>query len=129
MFVTVYRTVRWRVHPHDHLVFQHYPDGEHGDAPNSRPPGFCSKFKTSWAEDYSLLSWADKGQWETVVTEDSQAVRERDWFRIGFEPIFVDFAKSGTWFVVISLAEVTTTVACVVVCGTSLRPRAGFQHI
>lgn len=57
-------------------------------------------------EDYSLFSWADRGQWETVQTENREIIREGDWFRIGFEPLFVDYTKRGTWFIVISLVEV-----------------------
>ena len=68
--------------------------------------GFFSRFKSSWSEDYSLFSWADKGQWETVKTENRQLSREGDWFRIGFEPVFVDYTKRGTWFVMVSLVEV-----------------------
>lgn len=65
-----------------------------------------SRFKSSWTEDYSLFSWADKGQWETVQTENRQLSREGDRFRIGFEPVFVDYTKRGTCFVMISLVEV-----------------------
>ena len=69
--------------------------------------GFLSRFKSSWTEDYSLFSWADKGKWETVQMADREVSREGDWFRIGFEPVFVDYTKRGTWFVVISLVEVS----------------------
>ncbi|CAN0484795.1 unnamed protein product, partial [Scytosiphon promiscuus] len=49
--------------------------------------------------------WANKGQWESVETQDNKNQRERDWFRIGFEPIFVDFTKNGSWFIVYTLIE------------------------
>ena len=68
--------------------------------------GFLSRLKRSWAEDSSLFSWADRGQWETVQTVNRQVRREGDWFRIGFEPVFVDYTKRGTWFIVITLVEV-----------------------
>eukprot|EP00903_Cladosiphon_okamuranus_P021834 g20077.t1 len=101
MFVTVFRTLLVRVRPNVLLVFKPF---DNDDVPNSRG-GFLSRFKTSWTEDYSLFSWADKGQWETVQVADREASREGDWFRIGFEPVFVDYTKRGTWFVVISLVE------------------------
>ena len=68
--------------------------------------GFLSRFKTSWTKNYSLFSWADKGQWETVQMENREVSRQGDWFRIGFEPVFVDYTKRGTWFIMISLIEV-----------------------
>lgn len=68
--------------------------------------GFLSRFTSSLAEGNGLFSWADKGQWETVETENRRVSREGDWFRIGFEPIFVDYTKRGTWFIVILLIEV-----------------------
>lgn len=104
MFVIVWRTVSVRVRPNDLLVFAPIADGANGNAPNSGR-GFLSKFKTSWNENYSLFSWADKGRWETVQSVDPQAVREGDWFRIGFEPVFVDYTKSGTWFAMFCFVE------------------------
>ena len=46
--------------------------------------------------------------WHTVETADEEQWREGNWFRIGFEPLFVDFTKSGTWFVIFSLFKVST---------------------
>lgn len=106
MLGTVWRTILVRVRPNVLLVFNSYADdGVDSTSPNGNRT-FISRFKSSWKEDYSLFSWADKGQWETAQTGDRQASREGDWFRIGFEPVFVDYTKSGTWFVVISLVEV-----------------------
>ncbi|CAM9886855.1 unnamed protein product [Ectocarpus sp. 12 AP-2014] len=105
MFVTGFRTLLVRVRPNVLLIFKTYAEGGTiGDAP-SRGGGFLSRFKSSWAENYSLFSWADKGQWETVQTPARQISREGDWFRIGSGPVFVDYTKSGTWFIVISLVE------------------------
>ncbi|CAM9953326.1 unnamed protein product, partial [Ectocarpus sp. 4 AP-2014] len=105
MFATVVRTLFVRVRPDELLIFKTYDeDGTNGNAPNGRG-GFLSRFKSSWAENYSLFSWADKGQWETVQTPNRNITREGDWFRIGFEPVFVDYTKRGTWFIVISLVE------------------------
>lgn len=65
-----------------------------------------NRFRSSWREDHSLFSWADRGQWETVPTMDGSVQREGDWFRIGFEPVFVDYTKRGSWFVLETLMEV-----------------------
>lgn len=105
MVMTVWRTFRVRVHPGDFLIFKPYA-GADNSSTASDSPGFFSKLKTSVLEDQSLLSWADKGQWETGSATDVQAVREGDWFRIGFEPMFVDFTRPGTWFALLSLIEV-----------------------
>ncbi|CAB1103298.1 unnamed protein product [Ectocarpus sp. CCAP 1310/34] len=105
MFVTVFRTLLVRVRPNVLLIFKTYAEGgTSGDAP-SRAGGFLSRFKSSWEENYSLFSWADKRQWETAQTPDRQISREGDWCRIGFEPVFVEYTKRGTWFIVISLVE------------------------
>ncbi|CAN0588780.1 unnamed protein product, partial [Laminaria digitata] len=71
-------------------------------------------------ESRSLTAWADAGQWVTVekfhresrpegdgfqITIDEDARREGDRFRIGFEPLFVDFTKAGSWFMVYSLVQ------------------------
>lgn len=53
-----------------------------------------------------LFSQADRGRWYTALAEDGILLRERNWFRIGFKPLFVDFAQSGVWFTMLSLAEV-----------------------
>ena len=45
-----------------------------------------------------------------METSDEGLRRERNWFRIGFEPTFVDFTKSGTWFTLMFLPEVKPVV-------------------
>lgn len=57
-------------------------------------------------EERSAFAWAQKGVWRTVDTEDVTERRLRDWFRIGFEPLFADFTQSGSWFAVYALLEV-----------------------
>ena len=92
-----------RVHPDALLVFKRFISvrGANGIQ------GFCLRFKSSWRRGSSMFSWADKGQWETVTTSgDLDVIRDGDWFRIGFEPVFVDYTKAGTWFILISLVEV-----------------------
>lgn len=98
-----WRSVLVRVRPDDLIVFKLSSD-EHMGASDSR--GVLSKIREDWKEGRSLFSSLDKGQWHTVHTSDEDTRREGDRFRIGFEPLFVDFTKSGTWFVVISLVQV-----------------------
>lgn len=105
MITAVWRIVKLRVHPDAVLVFNCYDRESDPDAANDSP-GLLSKMKTSLLNDHSLFAWADTGEWKTAGNEGSQTFRESDWFRIGFEPIFVDFTKSGTWYIVVSLAQV-----------------------
>lgn len=104
MFVAVWHTLRKWIHPGVSVVFT--TNASAGDGSVTVSPGFFSKLKTSIVDDRSMLSWADKGAWETGAAADSQAVQGRDWFRIGFEPMFVDYTKSGTWFILFSMIEV-----------------------
>eukprot|EP00752_Nemacystus_decipiens_P002264 g2145.t1 len=106
IFVTMFRTLYVRIRPNVLVVFKPFDAdfAPNDSAPNSAG-GLLSRFKTSWTEDYSLFSWADRGQWETVETENSDVRRKNDWFRIGFEPMFADYTQRGAWFVVISLVE------------------------
>ena len=93
------------VHPGVLIVFTTNADA--GDDSVADSPGFFfSKVKTSIVDDRSMLPWADKETWETCAVPDPQDVRERDWFRIGFEPMFVDYTKSETWFVLFPSIEV-----------------------
>ncbi|CAM9664947.1 unnamed protein product [Scytosiphon promiscuus] len=114
MLVMVTRTFLAKVHPNDSIVFTPYAeDNDEADVDTQGSPpsllsstrNFGASVRTSLKENDSMFAWADKGQWESVETADNKDKRERDWFRIGFEPIFVDFTKSGAWFVVYSLAE------------------------
>ena len=123
MFAMVCRTIVLRVRPDDLIVFE--PTSNHSN-PKDNLVGkvsFLSGVLASWKESHSLISWADTGQWvtvektytesrpeddwiQTIVDEDSR--REGDRFRIGFEPLFVDFTKTGSWFMVYSLVQVRT---------------------
>lgn len=107
MFVTTWRTIRLRVHPNDFLVYRYYDDTHYREVTGG-DGSFRSRFTTSWRQ-HSLFSWADKGQWEATTTRsvNQELHREWNWFRIGFEPMFVDYTKSGTWLVPISLIEVS----------------------
>lgn len=68
---------------------------------------WLSRIQKSWEEERSVLAWANQGRWHTIETTDEGKMREGNWFRIGFEPLFVDFTKSGTWFMIFSLVKVS----------------------
>ncbi|CAN0228204.1 unnamed protein product [Ectocarpus sp. 6 AP-2014] len=67
--------------------------------------GFFSRVRKGLEEDHSAFAWAKKGAWRTVENEDMKEQRLRNWFRIGFEPLFVDYTKAGSWFAVYALME------------------------
>lgn len=104
----VYRAVIGRLNSDELVVFKlNEPEDDLDSASGGgRIRGFISKFREGWKNDTSLFSWADKGQWETVEGANDQTVREADSFRIGFEPLFVDFTQSGAWFIVLTLIQV-----------------------
>lgn len=109
MIVMVSRTFAAKVRTADHIVFKPIADDagdESGGTFFSGTRSFGVKVRTSLKEDHSMFAWADKGQWKSVETSDRGVQQERDWFRIGFEPIFVDFTDKGSWFVVYTLIEV-----------------------
>lgn len=109
MVMLSYRTFRVRVRPDALIVFK--PNLEPGDDLDSdRKRSLLSKIKTGLVEDHSMFAWADQGSWKTVETEDEETRREGDQFRIGFEPLFVDFTKRTSWFMVYSLVEVRVLV-------------------
>ncbi|CBN79737.1 hypothetical protein Esi_0430_0011 [Ectocarpus siliculosus] len=112
MFVAVLRTFFVRVRPNTLIVFTpKEADDDTGDAGDAeegqraRSASFLSKVRAGWEEDHSLFAWANKGTWETAETDNEGTRREGQWFRIGFEPLFVDFTKSGAWFVAFTLVE------------------------
>lgn len=114
MFVMVCRTIIVRVFPDALIVFEpnrDLMDPEDGrddyDGQHQRLSLF-SRVKTGWKESRSLFAWADTGEWVTAERADQEARREGDSFRIGFEPIFVDYTKNGSWFMAFSLLQVRT---------------------
>ncbi|CAM9711290.1 unnamed protein product, partial [Ascophyllum nodosum] len=102
MLVSVWRTVFVRVRS-DALIEFKPASNDESQLDNVR--GFFAKFRASWLQDYSLFSWAETGQWQTVEVVDEATQREGNWFRIGFEPLFVDYTKSGSFFAVVTLVE------------------------
>ena len=102
MVAIVSRAILVRVLPESLIEFRYFPsDAEDGS-------NWLSRVQNGWKEERSLLAWADRGRWHTVETSDEEQWREGNWFRIGCEPLFVDFTKSGTWFVIFSLFKVST---------------------
>eukprot|EP00903_Cladosiphon_okamuranus_P009469 g9024.t1 len=118
MIVMVSRSFLRKVRPDDDIVFKAFSDDDENT--DQRTRGFAAKVKSSLRENHSMFSWANKGQWESVETPDAEVKQERDWFRIGFEPLFVDFTKKGAWFVVYSLIEWAALGVVVVVVDNSV---------
>lgn len=121
MITMICRTFRVRVRPDALIVFR--PNAEEGgdsdeatgaETPGgggsgSKKPGFFSRVCTGVKEDHSMFAWADTGGWETAETAEAASEETRleaDRFRAGFEPLFVDFSKRGSWFMVYCLLEV-----------------------
>lgn len=48
-----------------------------------------------------MFEWADKGAWRCSQSEDDDFDGRK--FRIGFEPLFVDFTKEGAVYIVFLL--------------------------
>ena len=101
MIVMVSRTFFSKVRSDGDIVFK--KRNEDGEGTRS----FFAEVKASLREKYSMFAWANKGEWESVEDSDAQVKRERNWFRIGFEPLFVDYTKEGAWFIVYMLLEVS----------------------
>ena len=94
LFMMVWRAIVVRVLPDVLLVFKRF------EANQNRQHGFFTRMRTKSLLGYSIFSWADKGEWETVTTSgDVETIRNGDWFRIGFEPVFVDYTKEATWYI------------------------------
>lgn len=51
-----------------------------------------------WRTGDSVFSWADQGAWKCRTREDEDINGRK--FRIGFEPLFVDFTKEGAVYIV-----------------------------
>ncbi|CAM9869077.1 unnamed protein product, partial [Ectocarpus fasciculatus] len=109
MVAMVVRTHRVRLRSDTLIVFK---SNESDEASTGK--SLFSKMIAGSREDSSLFAWADKGQWETVQTEDEDAKRNADWFRIGFEPLYADFTQAGSWFIIYTLIE-WAALACIAV--------------
>lgn len=106
--VVVYRAIMGRVHADGQNVFKlkETEEAQTGKSWSARVRSSASQIRNGWKEDTSFFSWANKGEWETVATADANLQKRVDSFRIGFEPLFLDFTKSGAWFVIVSLVQV-----------------------
>ncbi|CAM9329857.1 unnamed protein product [Ectocarpus sp. 8 AP-2014] len=67
--------------------------------------GFSQRVIKGLKEEHSSLAWATTGAWRTADTDDTMGRRLGDWFRVGFDPLFVGFTHSGVWFSVYALFE------------------------
>ncbi|CAN0418815.1 unnamed protein product, partial [Ectocarpus sp. 12 AP-2014] len=61
----------------------------------------CRGFRDGWRNGHSIFEWADKGAW--VSLKDEKVDLESRKFRIGFEPLFVDFTKEGAVYIIFLL--------------------------
>ena len=124
----VCRTIVLRVRPDALIAFEPNIYSDNAEDDDNENSGFVARVKKSCNESQSLLSWADAGQWVTAkraytgfspdddwveANADEDALRQGNRFRIGFEPLFVDFTKAGSWFMVYSLVQVRTLVETV----------------
>ncbi|CAN0396544.1 unnamed protein product, partial [Ectocarpus sp. 12 AP-2014] len=131
MLLMVWRTIAVRIRPNELLVFRvndnndqqgnnGLPQAEGALATDGGGPptemlqddtqqlhqrGLWNKFAHGWLQKGMLFSWADTGQWESVATNDQDIKREADWFRIGFEPLFIDLSKLGCFYLVFLLVK------------------------
>lgn len=64
--------------------------------------GFCEGLKGG----HSIFQWADKGEWRSSDRKEELG-EELDGrkLRIGFEPLFVDYTKEGTIYVIFLLVK------------------------
>ncbi|CAM9909350.1 unnamed protein product [Ectocarpus fasciculatus] len=122
MTINILCTFFGKIRPKDHIVFVPNEDdaveAESGLYASVR--GFGSKVRDGLKESYSMFAWADKGGWESVDTPNEEDRRAKDWFRIGFEPIFVDFTGAGAWFAVYALIELVANAVVGVVVEDSV---------
>ena len=131
MFVAILRIVLVRVRPDVLLSFEPYDDdtddGSSSASPDKRK-NLRSRFQSALNADGSLFSWGDKGWWETIDDGHRPESREADWFRFGFEPVFLSYTKRGVYFVVVSLFEVGLHFLAARCCRTSVQYPGGCFH-
>lgn len=60
-----------------------------------------SGFRDGWRNGRSVFEWADKGAWRCSTSEELDFDGRK--FRIGFEPLFVDFTKEGAVYIIFLL--------------------------
>lgn len=50
-----------------------------------------------------MFKWADKGNWKSKIDEDQDLASRK--FRLGFEPLFVDYTDRGAVYMSFMLFE------------------------
>eukprot|EP00752_Nemacystus_decipiens_P014565 g12971.t2 len=63
----------------------------------------CGGMCKAWTHGTSMFAWADKGQW--ISKNDESVDLDSRKFRIGFEPLFVDYTQKGSMYVTFLLFE------------------------
>lgn len=101
MFLSVCRTVLVRVMPKILIIFEE-SSGERADGNTPRGDGGVKELVKA-----GIFSSANKGSWCTSPTLDEGTQREAKRLLIGFAPLFIDYTQSGSFFAVITLAQVT----------------------
>ncbi|CAM9448605.1 unnamed protein product [Scytosiphon promiscuus] len=100
MLFYVSRIVWGRVRPdHSPLRFEPNPNAKKGCFLLRACGGMCS----AWRDGSSMFAWADKGQW--ISKNDEEVDIDSRKFRIGFEPLFVDYTQKGALYVSFVLFE------------------------
>ena len=74
-------------------------------------------FYDGWKKAHSIFEWADKGEWKS--RDEEQEDLDGRMFRIGFEPLFVDYTREGAVYIIFLLSKwfatgVTAGSYCVV---------------
>ncbi|CAM9630710.1 unnamed protein product [Pylaiella littoralis] len=100
MLIYVNRIVWSRVRPSTSpLRFEPDPDYNKGCFLFKACAGTCK----AWRTGTSMLAWADKGRW--LSKNDEEVDFDSRKFRIGFEPLFVDYTQKGTLYLTYLLFE------------------------
>eukprot|EP00903_Cladosiphon_okamuranus_P021845 g20085.t1 len=104
MIFYVGRIVWSRVKPQEGPVtFEMDPDAATGEEEEERQKRrcWCAKvcrgFRDGWRNGHSVFDWAEKGAWK--CSADEKVDFEGRKFRIGFEPLFVDFTQEGAVYI------------------------------
>lgn len=67
-----------------------------------------------------MFEWADKGSWRCRTSEEEDFDGRK--FRIGFEPLFVDFTKEGAVYIIFLLFKWFALGIVAGTCATAAPP-------
>ncbi|CAM9933272.1 unnamed protein product, partial [Sphacelaria rigidula] len=98
MIVWVSRIVLSRIRPQYGPVDYEHRWANESERPKVRVVNFFKGVGHGWRTGDSVFSWADQGAWKCRTREDEDLDGRK--FRIGFEPLFVDFTKRGAVYIV-----------------------------